>query len=75
MDTERLLNELRKSFLPNKVVLFRPSNGDSSEIADIAPYTRDQKTLDGKATAYVCANFSCEMPTSDPNKMMELLSR
>ncbi len=68
MDTKRLLNELRKSFLPNKVVLFRPSNGDSSEIIDIAPYTRDQKTLDGKATAYVCANFSCEMPTSDPNR-------
>jgi uncharacterized protein YyaL (SSP411 family) len=74
-DTNRLLKELRRPFLPNKVVLFRPSSGDSSEIADIAPYTRDQKTLDGNATAYVCANFSCEIPTSDPNKMMELLNR
>jgi uncharacterized protein len=72
-DTTLLLNKLRKTFLPNKVVLFRPTNSESSEIADIAPYTRDQKTLDGKATAYVCANFSCEIPTSDPNKMMELL--
>ena len=74
-DTARLLNELRKPFLPNKVVLFRPANSESSEIAGIAPYTRDQKELDGKATAYVCANFSCEMPTSDPARMMELLNR
>ena len=74
-DTALLLNELRKPFLPNKVVLFRAADGESSEIAGIAPYTKDQKPLDGKATAYVCANFSCEMPTSDPAKMMELLSR
>ncbi len=74
-DTALLLNELRKPFLPNKVVLFRAADGESSEIASIAPYTKDQKPLDGKATAYVCANFSCEMPTSDPAKMMELLSR
>jgi len=74
-DTARLLNELRKPFLPNKVVLFRAADGESSEIAGIAPYTKDQKPLDGKATAYVCANFSCEMPTSDPAKMMELLSK
>ncbi len=74
-DTKRLLDELRKSFVPNKIVLFRPVNGDSSELGDIAPYTRDQKTVDGKATAYVCANFSCEMPTSEPDKMMELLTK
>ena len=74
-DTTRLLNELRMPFLPNKVVLFRPVDGELSEIGGIAPYTKDQNTLDGKATAYVCANFSCEMPTADPVKMMELLSR
>ncbi len=74
-DTARLLNELRRPFLPNKVVLFRPADGDSPEIAGIAPYTKDQKSLDGKATAYVCANFSCEMPTSDPARMMELLGK
>jgi uncharacterized protein YyaL (SSP411 family) len=74
-DTQLLLNELRKPFLPNKVVLFRNADDDSSEIANIAPYTKDQKALDGKATAYVCANFSCEMPTADPVKMLELLNR
>jgi hypothetical protein len=73
-DTSRLLTELRRAFLPNKVVLFRPVNGESTDITSIAPYTRDQKELDGKATAYVCANFSCEAPTSDPAYMLKLLT-
>ena len=73
-DTSRLLTELRRAFLPNKVVLFRPVNGESAGITSIAPYTRDQKELDGKATAYVCASFSCEAPTSDPAYMLKLLT-
>ena len=64
--------EFGRRFLPNKVVLLRPS-GDEPEIVALAPYTEDQLPRDGRATAYVCRNFACNLPTSDPEKMIALL--
>jgi uncharacterized protein YyaL (SSP411 family) len=31
--------------------------------------------LEGKAAAYVCENFTCQLPTTDPKKLGELLSK
>jgi uncharacterized protein YyaL (SSP411 family) len=71
-DTKALLAELRKPFLPNKVILLRtPAN--AAELAAIAPYTGTQTSLEGKATVYVCENFACQLPTTDPAKLRELL--
>jgi len=72
-DTEEMLRQLRNMYLPNKVVVFRPTDGTESQIGDIAGYTKDQHSLDGKATAYVCVNYNCELPTTDPKKMVDLL--
>ncbi len=74
-DTRAMLAELRKPFLPNKVVLLRPSNDDkaAAALAKLAPYTETQLSLDGKATIYVCENFACQLPTADLGKMRELL--
>ena len=76
-DTRAMLRALRERFLPNAVIVFRPDGGPEGEseppIARLAPYTRDQKCLGGKATAYVCRDFACAAPTNDPGKMIELL--
>jgi uncharacterized protein YyaL (SSP411 family) len=72
-DTDAMLDKLRKPFVPNKVVVFRPIGEQTPPIVDIAPYTRQQEGLGGKATAYVCMNFNCELPATDPDKMLELL--
>ncbi len=73
-DTRELIGELRRPFLPNKVVVFRPAGETEPEIFRIAPYTRDQTPIDGKATAYVCANYSCGSPSTDPKQMLESLN-
>jgi uncharacterized protein YyaL (SSP411 family) len=57
------------SFVPNKVVL-----RSGVDIARIAPFTKLQKAIRGKATAYVCTNQQCRLPTNDPAKVMELLA-
>ena len=57
------------SFVPNKVVL--RSGGD---MVRIAPFTKLQKAIHGKATAYVCTNQQCKLPTGDAEKVMELLA-
>ncbi|MBI5568670.1 MAG: thioredoxin domain-containing protein [Desulfomonile tiedjei] len=73
IDTERMVRELRTPFVPNKVVVFRSTEEPAPTITGIAPYTRDQLSLDGKATAYVCVEYQCGVPTSDPDKMLASL--
>jgi uncharacterized protein YyaL (SSP411 family) len=73
-DTREMLKNLRKAFLPNKVVLLRPDEPEPA-IAGVAEFTKGQRSIDGKATAYVCLNFNCELPTTDASRMLELLSR
>jgi uncharacterized protein YyaL (SSP411 family) len=71
-DSRRMTAELNRRFIPSKVVLFRPE-GDSKAVIEIAPYTKAQSALNGEATAYVCRNYACELPTTDVDKMLELL--
>jgi uncharacterized protein YyaL (SSP411 family) len=72
-DTKTMLKTLNSHFIPNKVVIFRPSDEEPPEIARIAGFTKDLRTIDGKATAYVCVHNTCKLPTTDVNKMLELL--
>lgn len=73
-DTGEMLKAVRERFIPNKVVILKPDKNGSSEIVNLAKFTKDQKSIDGKATAYVCLNYSCRMPTTDVVKMLELLN-
>ncbi len=73
-DTKAMLAALSLPFLPNKVIIFRP-DGDPGSIVKLAPYTKTQASLGGKATAYVCSNFTCQRPTTDIKKMLESLEK
>ena len=74
-DTRLMLRALRKSFLPNKIVVFRPESSTPPDIEMIAPFVQSHSIRNGQATAYVCSNFTCSLPTNDPEKMMELLHK
>jgi len=71
-DTERMLDTLQTSFLPNKVLLFRPSGSKPPVITRIAPFTEPLTSQKGQATAYVCYQYSCQFPTTDPQKALNL---
>jgi len=69
--TKKMLKALRKEFIPNKIVIFRSDR--ESEITDISEYTKKLTGNKGKAVAYVCKNYSCKLPTDDPDEMMSEL--
>jgi len=73
-DTKVMIKALRTRFLPNKVVLLNPVERESPEIATLAEFTNNQRSIDGRATAYVCMNYNCKLPTTDINKMLQLLN-
>jgi len=69
--TKNMIKALRKEFIPNKVVIFRPDG--ESEITGISGYTKNLTGNKGKAVAYVCRNFSCKLPTDDLEEIMREL--
>jgi uncharacterized protein YyaL (SSP411 family) len=72
-DLEALLDALRRSYIPNKVVIFRPTDAETPSAAEHASFVKDMKALDGKATAYVCRNHACSRPVTDAAALLELL--
>jgi uncharacterized protein len=74
LDTEEILKILKHSYIPNKVLIFKDSNSpqDANEIAESIEY---KKSIDGKATAHICAGGSCRIPTTDIGEMLRLLDQ
>jgi len=60
-DTQTLLRVVRRRYLPNRIVML----------------ARDQKIprlmMDEKATAYVCVDRTCRLPTTEPEELAKLL--
>ncbi len=75
LETKNMLEEVRTYFIPNKVLVFRPEEeGKEPEITKMAAYTKEQVPIKGKATAYVCRNHECQLPTTEINEMLKLLN-
>ncbi len=69
--TQKMINSIQAEYIPNKVILLNePSD---KNITTLAPYTKEQTMSGNRATAYICRNYSCDAPTNDPGKMMDLL--
>ncbi len=73
-DARAMLRALNTRFLPNKVVLLRPTGQAAPPITSLAAFTRYQTGLKNKATAYVCLKGACRLPTTDINQMLSLLN-
>jgi uncharacterized protein YyaL (SSP411 family) len=72
-DTINMLDALKRTFIPNKVLLFRSSQIENPKIARYAKFTRDLSSKEGRATAYICLNYECNLPTTNIEEMLRLL--
>ena len=64
-DTSALLTALRATFVPNKVVALADSRADLKLMPPL-----DGKLSEGPARAFVCRNFTCEAPVSEPAALL-----
>ena len=69
--TVELLNAVYSRFLPNKVVAGMESEDDP--IADQLGLLEGRVLVNGLPTAYVCQNYACQMPVTDPRALLEQL--
>ena len=73
-DTKKILEAIRGQFVPNKIVVLRPIDMKLPPIDDISRFTKHHSSVDGKATAYICHNYNCQLPTTDISIMLGLLN-
>ncbi len=73
-ESEGMIRAVWKNFDPNKVLVFCEETQDK-DLAPLVPWLENRPSQDGKPTAYVCKNYQCQLPTTDPHKMLELLSQ
>jgi hypothetical protein len=70
-DTQVLIRTVFERFLPNKVVALKEP-GDE-RVGEIIPLLKGRGLIDGKATAYVCQNFTCQRPVTDAAALAQQL--
>jgi uncharacterized protein YyaL (SSP411 family) len=72
-DTRALVAEVHRHFVPNKVLLLADGGDGQAYLEKTLEALRGMKPVTGNATAYVCENFTCKAPVTDPKALGELL--
>src|SRR5215216_326201 len=65
-DTSELERVVRSSFRPHLVLAAGAANG--------VPLLEDRELVDGRPAAYVCEQFACKAPVTEPEELEALLS-
>jgi hypothetical protein len=73
-DTQLLLKEARSLLIPGKVVMLVDTESDRSKLARYLPFIASINKVDGKASAYVCVERTCQLPVTDPAALNRLLN-
>jgi uncharacterized protein YyaL (SSP411 family) len=72
-DTRALHASLRRHYLPTAVVV-PVRTAHRAELSRLLPWTRALEVQQGCATAYVCREFSCQLPTTSPDTLVSQLT-
>src|SRR6266849_6204584 len=72
-DTIALLRLVHERFLPNKILLLADGAAGQKQLAHWLPFIESVARKQGRATAYICENYVCKLPTTDPQVVARLL--
>jgi uncharacterized protein YyaL (SSP411 family) len=67
--TEALWAEMGRHYLPNRIV----AHHDPAEGESLLPLLRGKGTVDGAPALYVCRNYACRRPVTDPRDLAAAL--
>ena len=72
-DTFELLREINNRYQPNEILILADGGPGQAYFTQKIEFFKDVHPIADKATAYVCQNFVCQLPTSDPAVVARLL--
>ena len=71
-DTEALKKVLRTGYLPTTIVItVMPQHREA--LARLLPWIASMKVVDGRATGYVCRDFTCQSPATSAAELEQQL--
>jgi uncharacterized protein YyaL (SSP411 family) len=59
--------------VPNKIVLLVDSPETRRYLAGGVPSIEPMQTVNGRASAYVCRNYTCQLPVAEPRELADLI--
>jgi uncharacterized protein YyaL (SSP411 family) len=72
-DTVALLQEVAGKYQPFSIVIPLEPGARQAELARALPFIAEMKMRDGRSTAYLCRDFTCDAPVTDPSLLREKL--
>jgi len=67
--TRRLLGAATSGFRPHQVVAYGPAGQEAPAI----PLLEDRVLVDGRPAAYICRDFACQAPVTEPEALQRAL--
>ncbi|MFQ5953089.1 MAG: thioredoxin domain-containing protein, partial [Candidatus Omnitrophota bacterium] len=75
-DTKNMIRMIYKKYIPNKVVIFRPTEKVKAEKAtSIIPDLKDWPQENNKTTVYVCTDYVCDLPVTSLEELENVLEK
>ena len=62
-----MLNIVRETFMPEHVIVVLKAGEQLALNAKTSKLIKGKRSLNGKSTAFVCKNKTCNLPTNDVN--------
>jgi hypothetical protein len=74
-DVKQMLKLIHSTFLPNAVVLLHEPDKADSALYNAVPFIKNQTAKEGKATVYVCENYTCNKPVNNTAELEKLITK
>jgi uncharacterized protein YyaL (SSP411 family) len=72
-DTRAMLRLVHERYIPNKLLILADGGAGQQQIARWLPFVEFMRPRDNKATAYICEDYVCRLPTPDLQMMARIL--
>jgi uncharacterized protein YyaL (SSP411 family) len=72
-DAQPFLDQFANTYLPGHTLMLAVNGDDVARQAELLPVLEQKRSMRGKATAYVCEQWVCDLPTTDPAQFARLL--
>jgi hypothetical protein len=72
-DTQALLRALHHRFVPQKIVLLVDSAEARAALSAAIPAIASMEEVGGRASAYVCRDYTCQMPVNTADAFADLI--
>jgi len=72
-DTRAMLRAVHQRYIPNKFLIVADGGAAQNQIVRWLPFVKFMSQRDGMATAYICEDYVCRLPTTDIEVMARIL--